>query len=208
MLEQEGYEQYLRLPHLLGSIAPRTSPAEEEVYASEWLFIVVHQSAEIILSQILLDLHAVERGHKEGWPDEKRMVRCLERATSLVSLLGNHLDVLKRDLPVDHFTAFRHRLGEASGSQSSQFSELFRLVGLGSDESSPLLAGADGNIEGSMVGAAAAALMSAVRAWQLQHIGLVQRMIGSSKGTGGTSGVSYLRARAVRLQSSSEGRTL
>ncbi|WP_257902564.1 tryptophan 2,3-dioxygenase family protein [Saccharothrix obliqua] len=160
------YARYLRLPDLLSLQHPLTPPDDHAARDAERLFIVVHQASEVLLGQALVDLRRVA-ADRPGAPgrDHRR-----ERAVRFVDALTDHLRLLRKTLRREDFAAFRHRFGGASGMQSRQFHELFRLADrLDLPE-----------------------LRSAVRNWRTVHLSLVRHMIGDQPGSGDTSGVEYL----------------
>ncbi|MEV0323027.1 tryptophan 2,3-dioxygenase family protein [Streptomyces sp. NPDC050658] len=188
------YERYVRIPELLDLQHPRSSALEEEVRASELFFIVVHQSAEVLLRQVIDDLRAVAKTPGEWGAVEARLLR----AVALVGLLRKHLDVLDH-LPREHFLAFREQLGTASASGSSQFAEVFALLGV---DGRPCVLRQALNGAGTAipehVTKALDALVLEAGGWQADHVALVKRMIGELlPGTAGTEGVAWLRSRIL-----------
>jgi tryptophan 2,3-dioxygenase len=177
------YSGYLRLTELLSLQHPRTPADRPEVRDSERLFIVVHQASEILLSQALADLGQIVAtgcGHSS-------FAQRVERVTCLVDTLVEHLVLLRRALPQQDFLDFRDGLGTASGAQSAQFQQLFRLtedVVAAHDEHS---AASDRR--------RVARLAAAVRRWRTTHLEMVADMIGNRRGTGDTAGVGYLARR-------------
>ena len=113
------YVDYLALDELLGAQKP-LSPLHDEM-----LFIVIHQTKELWLKQMLHELrHAVELvGEDKFAPAYK----ALSRVSRIQSVMTLSWDVLATLTPVD-YAAFRDLLGTSSGFQSAQFRELeFRL---------------------------------------------------------------------------------
>lgn len=116
------YECYLHLPDLLTHQCPRTDDRWSAQWADEHFFIAVHQSAELLAGQALVDL---EKALAPG--EESRTVASVRRVTAVVELLEQHLAVLEHLSP-EGFAAFRPLLDNASGAQSSQFAKLFDLI--------------------------------------------------------------------------------
>ena len=113
------YADYLKLDQLLSAQAPLSGLHDE------MLFIVIHQTKELWLKQMLheLRLAIMLLGEDRFAPAYKAMAR-LSRIQSVMTLSW---DVLATLTPVD-YTAFRDVLGTSSGFQSVQFRELeFRL---------------------------------------------------------------------------------
>ncbi|MEV0122098.1 tryptophan 2,3-dioxygenase family protein [Streptomyces sp. NPDC050703] len=196
------YARYLRLADLLGLQRPRTPDRQSGQWADEHFFITVHQSAELLVSQALVDLREVPRLARSG--GQAAAARALRRVTAVVDVLEAHLALLERLTP-DAFASFRPLLGDASAAQSSQFAELFRHIAspdcLPACATNPADAGADaraggaGEAEHREAADALWALRAAATRWRTRHLLLVERMIGDLPGTGGTSGLAYLRSR-------------
>jgi tryptophan 2,3-dioxygenase len=194
------YEQYLRLPELLKLQHPRARHLGEAVRASESFFIVVHQSAELLLRQLLIDLEAAvrdcERGTRE-WSDTEAGLR---RAAAVMRMLREHVETLDH-LPRTHFLAFRELLGTASAGESVQFARVFALLGADGPPGASARGPEPGKTEGRAVPRSVTAgfedVRRELRRWQEAHIALVERLIGEAEGTGGTAGVSWLRSRLL-----------
>ena len=137
-----SYGRYLHLEQLLsaqepvsgllasGSSADQASPRAPA--HDELLFIIVHQSHELWFKQILFELDAVlkicdRRPIAES--DIGLATLRLERVSSILTLLGEHLRVLETMTPMD-FLEFRHYLSPASGFQSVQFRMVEAKLGL------------------------------------------------------------------------------
>ena len=113
------YADYLKLDDLLSAQAPLSHLHDE------MLFIVIHQTKELWLKQMLHELGlacALVRGD-EFAPAYK----ALSRVSRIQAVMTLSWDVLATLTPVD-YSAFREVLGTSSGFQSAQFRELeFRL---------------------------------------------------------------------------------
>lgn len=115
------YANYLALDQLLGAQKPLSDLHDE------MLFIVIHQTKELWLKQMLHEVDlAIELVDKDQYaPAYKAMAR-LGRIQSVMTLSW---DVLSTLTPVDYMK-FRHVLGTSSGFQSAQFRELEFKLGI------------------------------------------------------------------------------
>lgn len=194
------YACYLRLPELLGLQQPRTPDRQSGQWADEHFFITVHQSAEVLVSQALVDLREASRLARSGRP--AAAAGALRRVTALMDILEAHLALLDH-LGPGAFASFRPLLENASAAQSSQFTELFQRIAAldcrtarGADSvGAEVDAGGAREAEDQEVADALWTLRAAVTRWRTRHLLLVERMIGDRTGTGGTSGLAYLRSR-------------
>ncbi|MEO8548001.1 MAG: tryptophan 2,3-dioxygenase [Sphingomicrobium sp.] len=113
------YADYLSLDRLLAAQNPLSSLHDE------MLFIVIHQTKELWLKQMLHELNLAI-----ALVDEDRFApayKAMSRISRIQSVMTLSWDVLATLTPVD-YTAFRDVLGTSSGFQSVQFRELeFRL---------------------------------------------------------------------------------
>ena len=114
-----SYADYLSLDTLLSAQHPRSDLHDE------MLFIVIHQTKELWIKQMLHEVGlacALVRGDKFA-----EAYKALSRVSRIQSVMTLSWDVLATLTPVD-YSAFRHVLGTSSGFQSAQFRELeFRL---------------------------------------------------------------------------------
>ena len=113
------YAEYLRLGDLLSAQRPRSELHDE------MLFIVIHQTKELWLKQMLHELvlacALVRADHFAP------AYKALSRISRIQAVMTLSWDVLATLTPVD-YSAFREVLGTSSGFQSAQFRELeFRL---------------------------------------------------------------------------------
>ena len=113
------YADYLSLDEILGAQKPLSELHDE------MLFIVIHQTKELWLKQMLHELRLAV-----GLVGEDRFApayKALSRVSRIQSVMTLSWDVLATLTPVD-YSAFRNVLGTSSGFQSAQFRELeFRL---------------------------------------------------------------------------------
>ena len=113
------YADYLSLDMLLAAQHP-TSGLHDEM-----LFIVIHQTKELWLKQMLHEVAlAISLVRTDRFAEA---YKALARVSRIQSVMTLSWDVLATLTPVD-YSAFRHVLGTSSGFQSAQFRELeFRL---------------------------------------------------------------------------------
>jgi tryptophan 2,3-dioxygenase len=208
------YSDYLKLNTLLALQRPRVPIRESRVHAAEHFFIVAHQSCELWLAQILLDL-----GHATDALSRPRVAA--ELALEHLSRIADIFDVLHKELLALEqlssycFAQFRPYLGTASGAQSAQFHELDRKLGLGpgpSPVTTALIAavtsaGLDladvcrNDLGAGVFHRIVNALLDIGQSywrWKVAHLALVSKLLGDIGGTAGTSGAGYL-TRRLRL---------
>src|SRR5438067_1978017 len=115
------YADYLDLEDLLGAQRPLSDLHDE------MLFIVIHQTKELWMKQMLHELELAIRlvGEDSFAPAYK----ALARVSRIQSVMTLSWDVLSTLTPVDYL-AFRDVLGTSSGFQSAQFRELEYRLGL------------------------------------------------------------------------------
>ncbi len=109
------YADYLMLDELLGAQRPLSDLHDE------MLFIVIHQTKELWLKQMLHELDLAI-----ALVDEDRFApayKAMARISRIQAVMTMSWDVLSTLTPVD-YSAFRHVLGTSSGFQSAQFREL------------------------------------------------------------------------------------
>jgi tryptophan 2,3-dioxygenase len=115
------YADYLELDRVLTAQNPLSDLHDE------MLFIVIHQTKELWLKQMLHELELAI-----SLVDEDRFApayKAMSRISRIQSVMTLSWDVLATLTPVD-YTAFRHVLGTASGFQSVQFRELEYRLGI------------------------------------------------------------------------------
>ena len=115
------YADYLDLPRLLGAQKPRSDLHDE------MLFIVIHQTKELWLKQMLHEVALAIVLLREDRFSEAH--KALSRVSRIQSVMTLSWDVLSTLTPVD-YVAFRDALGTSSGFQSEQFRELEYRLGL------------------------------------------------------------------------------
>jgi tryptophan 2,3-dioxygenase len=115
------YGGYLQLERILGAQRPLSENHDE------LLFIVIHQTKELWLKQILreLDLARALIRADALVPVHKN----LSRVSRIQAVMTLSWDVLATMTPAD-YTSFRHVLGTSSGFQSAQFRQFEYQLGL------------------------------------------------------------------------------
>ena len=115
------YGQYLDLERLLSAQHPISD------HHDEMLFIVIHQTKELWLKQIIHEL-----GLALGLVRADKLVEVhknLSRVSRIQSVMTQSWDILSTLTPTDYLT-FRGVLGSSSGFQSAQFRTVEFLLGL------------------------------------------------------------------------------
>ena len=113
------YADYLELKVLLGAQKPRSD------HHDEMLFIIIHQTKELWMKELLHELRFAVGLIGEGRYAEA--YKAMARISRIQAVMTLSWDVLSTLTPVDYLK-FRHVLGTASGFQSAQFREIeFRL---------------------------------------------------------------------------------
>ncbi|MGM1058262.1 tryptophan 2,3-dioxygenase family protein [Saccharothrix sp. Mg75] len=203
--EDLDYRRYLELDALLSLQRPRVAGREtDRVRLAEHFFIVVHQTSELWLRQLLLDLDLGVDALRAARP--RLAAEHLLRVGRVFDLLRSHIDVLDR-LPADCFARFRPYLGTASGAQSEQFADVERALGFGRGPA-PVLEALHAATAGTTLAEACRRdpayrqvvdalhdIAACYRRWKTAHLECVHRLVGAHRGTGGTTGADYLAAR-------------
>ncbi len=119
-MSEMTYARYLALDTLLSAQTPTGGD-------DELLFIIVHQTKELWLKQILRELYAAKA-------DISRdalvpAYKSLARVSRIQAVMTLSWDVMATMTPSD-YTRFRHVLGPSSGFQSDQFRTVEYLLGL------------------------------------------------------------------------------
>jgi tryptophan 2,3-dioxygenase len=204
------YASYLHLEEILSAQHP-VAPDEHgpAVRAAEHFFIVTHQAFELWFKQLLLDLGCASDLLAPPTSDIEMALDHLQRAASILRLLVQQM-VLFDHLSPRSFLAFRPYLGTASGSESAQFREVQRALGLRGRDGSPVYRAFLAALEtaglpledvyrspsaaGALYRVAEGLVDISEQFWQLNavHVQVAERTIGQRPGTGGTTGVAYL----------------
>lgn len=117
------YSGYLHLDTLLGLQQPLSEPAEHD----ELLFIIVHQTSELWLKQLLAEIDKIGADLSDN--HLFRVISALGRTGRIFDVLIDQLHVLESMTPLS-FHRFRDRLDSSSGFQSMQFRELEFALGM------------------------------------------------------------------------------
>jgi len=208
------YRDYLQLDTLLALQHPKSPPDERRVYAAEHFFIVAHQSSELWLAQILLDLNEATTALTPTPSEPDLALEHLRRVADTLSVLHSQITTLDQ-LPSHSFARFRPHLGTASGAQSTQFRALDRALGLHNAAPAPIttaftaaaagygLATVDicrADLEAGPLHRIVDTLLDIAQRhwrWKIAHLSLVSRLLPDTPGTGGTTGAEYLTGRTT-----------
>ena len=115
------YARYLALDTLLDCQNPQSDLDDE------MLFIIIHQTKELWLKQIIRELALAQHDIRAG-----KLVpayKALARVSRIQAVMTLSWDVLSTMTPSD-YTRFRHVLGPSSGFQSDQFRTVEYMLGL------------------------------------------------------------------------------
>lgn len=115
------YSRYLGLDTLLASQHPLSDRHDE------MLFVVIHQTKELWLKQILHELQLAQAMIRGG--ALVPAYKSLARISRIQSVMTQSWDILATMTPSD-YTSFRAWLGTSSGFQSAQFREVEYRLGL------------------------------------------------------------------------------
>jgi len=116
-----SYADYLQLDTLLSAQRPLSDLHDE------MLFVIIHQTKELWLKQMLHEVALAIRLVEEDKFAEA--YKALSRVSRIQTVMTLSWDVLATLTPVD-YTAFRDVLGTSSGFQSVQFRELEYRLGI------------------------------------------------------------------------------
>jgi tryptophan 2,3-dioxygenase len=115
------YASYLALDTLLSAQHPRSDRHDE------LLFIIIHQTKELWLKQIIAELRLAKAQVRGG--DLVPAYKSLARVSRIQAVMTLSWDVLATMTPSD-YSRFRSVLGTSSGFQSDQFRTVEYLLGL------------------------------------------------------------------------------
>ena len=115
------YARYLALDQLLSAQHPISDEHDE------LLFIVIHQTKELWLKQMIAELKAAKAMIRDG--SLVPAYKGLARVSRIQAVMTLSWDVLATMTPAD-YTRFRGVLGTSSGFQSDQFRTVEYLLGL------------------------------------------------------------------------------
>jgi non-ribosomal peptide synthase protein (TIGR01720 family) len=189
------YADYLHLDELLAAVQPLFAEGDHSAWSDERYFLVIHQTSELWVSQILADLELALESARLA--DFDRAIDRLKRANAALELTLTTQSALEH-LSVDDFHRFRPKLQGVSAAQSEQFAillegaryapvaELFQIVADRRDGES------SSRRQKLQIAAQLNVFIAGLTRWRLVHLEVVRRFIGDSGGTGGTAGVGYL----------------
>jgi len=121
MTQDMTYARYLALDQLLAAQQPLSDRHDE------LLFIVIHQTKELWLKEIIHEVLLAKRLIAAG--DVEPAYKALARVSRIQTVMTLSWDVLATMTPADYLS-FRGELGSSSGFQSHQFRTLEYLLGL------------------------------------------------------------------------------
>ena len=202
-----SYGSYLKVDDLIGLQTLLSDPPRHD----ELLFIIIHQVYELWFKQLLHELGAIEQRLQANAPlgAQRLFRRCIE----IERVLIQQLTVLETMTPND-FLKFRDHLMPASGFQSVQFRALEKRCGQDllnaffnmlrargftlkegerAHELTRIYQDPDAHYDLYLLCEAMVEFDELFTLWRVHHVQMVERMIGSKPGTGGSPGVAYLR---------------
>jgi amino acid adenylation domain-containing protein len=193
--QQLRYADYLRLDQLLGAVEPLFADGDRSSWGDERYFLIIHQTSELWVSQILVDLELALESARLA--DFDRAVDRLKRANAVLELTMTTLSALQH-LAVNDFHRFRPRLEGMSAAESARFTTL--LAGARHAPVAALLEIVADRRDGDstnrrqklQLGEQLDAFIAGITRWRLTHLDVVRHFLGDSRGTGGTAGVGYL----------------
>ncbi|MHC3125835.1 tryptophan 2,3-dioxygenase [Brevundimonas sp. GN22] len=115
------YAGYLSLDALLNAQNPRSDQHDE------MLFVIIHQTKELWLKQILHEVALAQSLIRAG--NLVPAYKSLARVSRIQSVMTQSWDILATMTPADYLR-FRGDLGSSSGFQSDQFRRLETMLGL------------------------------------------------------------------------------
>lgn len=118
------YAGYLALDDLLAAQRPLSDQHDE------MLFVVIHQTKELWLKQILHEVTLAQTLVRSG--DLVPAYKCLARVSRIQAVMTMSWDILATMTPADYLR-FRGVLGSSSGFQSDQFRRFEYMLGLKDD---------------------------------------------------------------------------
>ncbi|PSR69464.1 non-ribosomal peptide synthetase, partial [Nocardia sp. MDA0666] len=193
--ERLSYANYLHLDELLGAVQPLFANGDRSAWSDERYFLIVHQTSELWVSQILMDLELALESARRAEFD--RAIDRMKRANAVLELMMSTESALQH-LAVDAFQQFRPRLQGVSAAQSTQLATM--LAGVRHAPVTALLEivadRRDGDSEDRRqrihLGAQLDVFIAGLTRWRLNHLDVVRRFIGDRRGTGGTVGLGFL----------------
>ncbi len=214
--ERLSYAGYLSLDQLLGAQNPRCEPANHD----EMLFIVAHQTSELWMKLVIHELRAAITHLNADRVDLS--LKVLARVKHIQKQLYETWAVLETLTPSEYL-GFRHALGPASGFQSEQYRTIEFLLGNKNADTLAVFAHDAEKFARLTAVLQAPSLYDeflsylarhglaipdsclvrdfsephrrevAFQLWRFRHMKTVERIIGYKRGTGGSSGVAFLK---------------
>ena len=173
-----NYSDYLGLRNILNAAFPLSSEPLET------MFIVAHQTTELWFKILIQELKSVNTVSLDEHPSYSPVIQ-LQRVVKIFEHLNTLWNIMTTMTPED-YENFRGKLGAASGMQSTQYKEVEELL-------RKLPKRWNYKYEYHLLD-----IENAFKKWQFSHMKAVERIIGDKSGTGGTSGVGYLKAAVAR----------
>lgn len=115
------YARYLGLDQILSAQSPLSDQHDE------MLFVIIHQTKELWLKQILHEVGLAQSLVRAG--DLVPAYKSLARVSRIQAVMTQSWDILATMTPADYLR-FRSVLGSSSGFQSDQFRRLEAMLGL------------------------------------------------------------------------------
>tara|TARA_Y100001951_G_scaffold78995_1_gene66688 strand:+ start:203 stop:781 length:579 start_codon:yes stop_codon:yes gene_type:complete len=167
------YYDYLNLNQILDAQKPLSDEPLELV------FIVAHQNTELWFKVLIQELNRLIEVPSDEHPSYNPTIQ-LDRIVKIFEHLTTLWGVLATMTP-EEYAHFRFKLGNASGLQSKQYKEVKTLLKKLPKRWYHQHKHSLTNIE------------NAFKKYQFAHMKTAERMIGNAEGTGGTTGVEYLK---------------
>jgi tryptophan 2,3-dioxygenase len=192
--ERLRYADYMHLDELLDAVQPLFAEGDHCAWGDERYFLIIHQTSELWVSQILADLEVAMESARLA--DFDRAIDRLKRANAVLDLTLTTQGALQH-LAVDDFHRFRPRLHGVSAAQSAQFEILLRGVRCAPVAALLEIAADPRDGDGGhrrqklQLGAQLEVFIAGLTRWRLAHVDAVRRFIGDRRGTGGSAGVDY-----------------
>ncbi len=183
------YENYLNLDEILNAQTPKTTEPLEV------MFIIAHQSSELWFKVLIQELTClidtpeidcskittIKLPHNAIY----NPIVQLQRVKKIFDHLNTSWDIIAT-MSQEEYDRFRDKLGSASGMQSKQYIKIEMLL-------RKLIKKWDHRYKHQLLD-----IETIFKKWQFSHMKTVERIIGNDKGTGGTSGVPYLKQAVDR----------
>ena len=173
-----NYSDYLGLQNILNAALPISAEPLET------MFIVAHQTTELWFKILIQELKRINNVPLDEHPSYSPVIQ-LQRVVKIFEHLNTLWSIMTTMTPKE-YENFRGKLGAASGMQSKQYKEVEELL-------RKLPKRWNHKYEYHLLD-----IENAFKKWQFSHMKAVERIIGHQEGTGGTSGVGYLKEAVNR----------